>query len=241
VLAAANAAFLSANLSEDDVVSTWAGLRPLLRPRRATSPSAISRDYALFREPSGLISVGGGKLTAFRAMAEHIVDQILPGSGNRRHRHASRSALPGSDAPLPTDDEWQRCAHQTGTTQAQLREWCSLYGSHLADVAARLPAERSDDPALDWHRAMTRYAVDCEMAQRLEDVFVRRTGLMLFSPDNGRSWLEPLSVEMASLLGWSAERRRKEVSSTAAAIDRMFAFREGARKPTLQPEFVGRN
>jgi glycerol-3-phosphate dehydrogenase len=142
---------------------------------------------------------------------------------------------------LPTDDAWQRYADQTGATRAQLREWCSGYGSHLADVAARLPAERSDEPALDWHRAMTQYAVDCEMAQRLEDIYIRRTGLMLFSADNGRRWLEPLSVEMASLLDWSAERRLEEVSSTAAAIDRMFAFREGARKPTLQPEFVGRN
>ena len=95
----------------------------------------------------------------------------------------------------------------------------------------------SGDARLDWHRAMTRYAVECEMALRLEDVYIRRTGLMLFTPDNGRSWLEPLSVEMATLLNWSAERRGEEVSRTAAAIASMFAFRMSPR----QPEFVGTN
>ncbi len=72
---------------------------------------------------------------------------------------------------------------------------------------------------------MTRYAVQYEAAQRLEDVYRRRTGLMLFSRDNGCAWLEPLADEMAAILGWSAERRRDEISQTRTAIDRMFEFR----------------
>jgi glycerol-3-phosphate dehydrogenase len=73
---------------------------------------------------------------------------------------------------------------------------------------------------------MTRYAVEHEMAQRLEDVYRRRTELMLFSPNNGRAWLEPLSAEMAALLGWSVERRTDEVRRTRAAIESMFEYRE---------------
>jgi glycerol-3-phosphate dehydrogenase len=57
---------------------------------------------------------------------------------------------------------------------------------------------------------MTSYAVEHEMACRLEDVYRRRTGLMLFSRDNGRRWLERLADEMSSLLGWSPiERGRR--------------------------------
>jgi glycerol-3-phosphate dehydrogenase len=100
-----------------------------------------------------------------------------------------------------------------------------VYGSNLSQVVARLPSDVSGNPGLDWHRAMTRYAVEHEMAQRLEDVYRRRTELMLFSSDNGRSWLEPLSNEMAALLGWSAERRAAEVRRTQAAIDSMFEYR----------------
>jgi len=225
ILAATNATFPDAHLSEADVASSWVGLRPLVRPRQRISPSRVSRDYQLFRSESGVVSIGGGKLTAFRAMAEHIVDQLMPGSRSAAARCASLAALPGADAPQPSVEEWNQLARATGVAPVQLREWCGMYGSRLDEVASRFPADSSGDVALDWHRAMTRYAVDCEMAQRLEDVYRRRTGLMLFSGDNGCAWLEPLANEMTSLLGWSAERRREEISRTRTAIDRMFAFR----------------
>jgi glycerol-3-phosphate dehydrogenase len=72
---------------------------------------------------------------------------------------------------------------------------------------------------------MTRYAVEQEMAQHLEDVYRRRTDLLLFSPGNGRAWLAPLGAEMAARLGWSAERTAEEVQRTEAAIDSMFGYR----------------
>jgi glycerol-3-phosphate dehydrogenase len=225
ILDAANGWFPGANLSDFDVVSTWVGLRPLIRPPRQASPSAVSRDYKLFHSASGLVTVGGGKLTAFRAMADHILDDLLPGSGGPGQRSASIAPLPGADGPLPGPDDWSELAARTHTTADRLREWCGVYGSNLSQVVARLPSDVSGNPGLDWHRAMTRYAVEHEMAQRLEDVYRRRTELMLFSSDNGRSWLEPLSNEMAALLGWSAERRAAEVRRTQAAIDSMFEYR----------------
>jgi glycerol-3-phosphate dehydrogenase len=225
ILDAANGWFPRATLTDSDVVSTWGGLRPLIRPPRQASPSATSRDYKLFRGVSGLVTVGGGKLTAFRAMADHILNDLQPGSNGAGQRSASIAPLPGADGPLPGPDDWTRLAARTHTTPDRLREWCGLYGSNLSLVAARLPSAVSGNPGLDWHRAMTRYAVEQEMAQRLEDVYRRRTELMLFSPDNGRAWLEPLSSEMAALLGWSAERKADEVRRTQAAIDAMFEYR----------------
>jgi glycerol-3-phosphate dehydrogenase len=225
ILAATNRTFPDARLTEIDVASTWVGLRPLVRPPRQTRPSVVSRDYQLFHDQSGVACVAGGKLTAFRAMAQHIVDQLMPGSQSDRSRYASLAPLPGADAPLPTEQTWNELAHATGVAPAQLREWCGTYGSRVTEVAAHLPHQSSGDAGLDWHRAMTRYAVQYEAAQRLEDVYRRRTGLMLFSRDNGCAWLEPLADEMAAMLGWSAERRRDEISRTRTAIDRMFAFR----------------
>jgi glycerol-3-phosphate dehydrogenase len=240
ILAAANRAFPGAQLSEADVTSTWVGLRPLIRPHRVAPASAVSRDYQLFQSASGLVSVAGGKLTAFRAMSEHIVDEVLPGSGSDGFRQLSRSPLPGADTPGPTPDDWNALAHTTRTTPERLRDWCKLYGSEFKAVAARLPTTRSDDPALDWYRAMTRYAVECEMAQRLEDVYRRRTGLMLFSADNGRRWLEPLAADMAKLLDWSSDRRREEISRTMLEIDRLCAFRLDAQTDAEYGQFTHR-
>ncbi len=188
ILNAANAWFPDATLTDADIVSTWVGLRPLVRPPRGVSPSAISREYKLFHSESGLVTVGGGQLTAFRAMAEHIVDQVLPGSGGPSERAKSVADLPGSDGPR--------------------------------ELGRKGP---------NWYRAETRRAVRDEMAQRLEDVFRRRTDLMLFTPDNGRAWLAPLADEMGALLEWSPERRLAEIQHTRAATDAMFSYRAQRR------------
>jgi glycerol-3-phosphate dehydrogenase len=228
ILDAANGWFPNAKLSDADIVSTWMGLRPLIRPRSNASPSAVSRDYQLFRSASGLVTVGGGKLTAFRAMAEQIVDHLLPESAGLSEHAASLAPLPGGEGPQPTPDEWNILAAWSDTTPELLQEWCGIYGSNLSLVAARLPANLSGNPDLDWHRAMTRYAVEYEMAQRLEDVYRRRTDLMLFGRNNGRAWLRPLAMEMAALLGWTVERTEDEVRQTQVAIDAMFAYRGAA-------------
>src|SRR5207245_1385846 len=73
LLETVNAAFPDAHLGPADVVSAYAGLRPLLRKGGAEkSESDISRDHAIFWDPDGLISVTGGKLTTHRIMAEEV-------------------------------------------------------------------------------------------------------------------------------------------------------------------------
>ncbi|MFP5501737.1 MAG: glycerol-3-phosphate dehydrogenase/oxidase [Candidatus Sericytochromatia bacterium] len=77
LLDAVNATF-AVELEERDVISTYAGWRPLVAPPDGSvSESAISREYEIFTSASGLMSIAGGKLTAFRAMARHAVDHVV--------------------------------------------------------------------------------------------------------------------------------------------------------------------
>ncbi|QZA33681.1 FAD-dependent oxidoreductase [Hydrogenibacillus sp. N12] len=93
ILRALRQTFPEAGVGPDDVVATWAGIRPLVAPSGSVAdPSAVSRDYQLFAAPSGLVTVGGGKLTAFRAMARHIVDALFPTTRRKK-------ALSGGEAP----------------------------------------------------------------------------------------------------------------------------------------------
>src|SRR2546421_5259421 len=69
LLRSANAFFPHARLSPADVIASWAGLRPLLRPPRQVGPSAASREHRLVESPSGLLTIGGGKLTTYRVIA----------------------------------------------------------------------------------------------------------------------------------------------------------------------------
>lgn len=226
ILDAANHAFPAIRLTYNEVVSEWAGLRPLLKPPGNASPSATTRDYSLFHSPSGLVTVGGGKLTAFRGMAGHIVDTLFPATRGPANLAASTGPLPGADGPLPGPDDWDRLAAETGAGADQVRSLCEAYGTALPALAEQLPTKPGPDPALTWYRAMVRYAVKHELAQRLEDVYRRRTGLMLFTDDNGRRYLEPLAKEMATVAGWSVDRYLEELSRCRAMLDESSHWRQ---------------
>lgn len=76
MLRAANFYFPDAGLTPDDIVRTWAGIRPLATAPPGTSPSSISREHRISRDPAGVIVVTGGKLTTYRSMSAEIVDEI---------------------------------------------------------------------------------------------------------------------------------------------------------------------
>ncbi|HVG45521.1 MAG TPA: glycerol-3-phosphate dehydrogenase/oxidase, partial [Longimicrobium sp.] len=78
LLKSANSVFPEARLTDADVVSTWAGVRPLLAPRQGGgSESATSREHEIWWDPSGLLSIAGGKLTTYRVMAGQAVDRAV--------------------------------------------------------------------------------------------------------------------------------------------------------------------
>jgi glycerol-3-phosphate dehydrogenase len=82
LLNAANTFFPAAHLTRADVVSAWAGIRPL-RATGTSSPDAASRDHAVEITPGGVVTVTGGKLTTYRIMAAQVVDAVEDQLGRR--------------------------------------------------------------------------------------------------------------------------------------------------------------
>ena len=83
LLRSANAYFPRARLTREDVVSAWAGIRPLASAT-AANPSAVSREHSIVTDGSGVINVTGGKLTTYRSMAAEIVDRVQQALGKER-------------------------------------------------------------------------------------------------------------------------------------------------------------
>ncbi|HEX6574999.1 MAG TPA: glycerol-3-phosphate dehydrogenase/oxidase [Gemmatimonadaceae bacterium] len=76
MLRAANFYFPDARLTPDDIVATWAGIRPLAAAPEGMKPSSISREHRISHDKAGVIVVTGGKLTTYRSMAAGIVDEV---------------------------------------------------------------------------------------------------------------------------------------------------------------------
>ncbi|MGH7671216.1 MAG: glycerol-3-phosphate dehydrogenase/oxidase [Gemmatimonadaceae bacterium] len=119
LLRAANTFFPSARLDRGDVVSAWAGIRPLVATA-ADSPNAASREHAITVTPAGVVTITGGKLTTFRIMAEQVVNVVCRRLGTGRSAITAHAPLfddgPARDAACAGDP-------RAGTPIVEGRPW----------------------------------------------------------------------------------------------------------------------
>ena len=233
LLDAANATFTT-DLAADDVVATWAGVRPLLRAEG--SPSDLSRDYELLDGPPGLYTICGGKLTTYRSMAERLLDHIIEREKSRLSRVPARCRTGREPLPGGTTGDFVR--YRRGAVAALTEAWgipqpaaerlVSAYGSEHTRVLA-MAAQTSDllqpladGPALAVEAA---YGVREEMAVTLEDLLHRRCDLLLFGNSDHAALAGEAARVMARELRWSAKETQQQIAAYLAAADRMVAFR----------------
>jgi glycerol-3-phosphate dehydrogenase len=196
LLRSANTYFPRAKLTRDDIVSAWAGIRPLAGGS-ATNPSAASREHSIVTDGSGVISVTGGKLTTYRSMAAEIVDLVQRSLGQERQRAATDSTeLPGADRAKEIG-QLQREDKNLSTT---LVDGLPYTGAHLV------------------------YGVRAEMAQTLSDLLIRRTHLAFETRDHGLSVAPRAARMVALLLGWNEETKSARVRDYERDVERMFAI-----------------
>ena len=218
LLSAAARTFRVEPLSLDDVISSWTGIRPLVA-QRGKRPAEISRRDELWTGPAGVLSIAGGKLTAYRAMAERVVDNAEEALGRRpRNGETDRRPLVGGDCDPAA------LVNERSDGSATWRRLVDLYGAEARDL---------DDDGGDLG-AEVRHAVRKEGALRLEDYWVRRSARALYDCDAGFSTLDPASREMAALLGWTERRRVEEVTRCRLRHAQNNDLFQRARKPVTE-------
>jgi glycerol-3-phosphate dehydrogenase len=160
------AQYLTKQPSRSDVLSVFAGLRPLVKVGDAKSTAALSRDHTILISNSGLLTIAGGKWTTYRKMAEDAVDQAETMAGF----------------------EERRCT----TEHLQIHGWTKqkidapslrVYGADAAAIQELAEAEpalaEKLHPELPYIAAEVVWAVRHEMARTIEDVLARRTRALL--------------------------------------------------------------
>jgi glycerol-3-phosphate dehydrogenase len=234
LLRSVNATFQGAHLSPSDVISTWAGVRPLVFDEGA--PSDVSRDYDIQIGPAGLASIAGGKLTTYRAMAEDLVDRVLAQDGKRFNW--SPAPCRTAETPLPGGDlaGFERFAEATasaleeiwGLPRPSAERLIRTYGTEYVKVLGyALPDRRLLRPLVHGGsvlRAEAIYAAAEEMALTLDDFMARRTDLMLFDHNHGLHTAGDAARLMAKVLGWNWQERRSQVQRYRESVAAMTAF-----------------
>jgi glycerol-3-phosphate dehydrogenase len=230
LLRSANAYFPEARLTRADVVSAWAGIRPLVASGyrddgSVPAPASASREHLVERGPGGVIAVSGGKLTTYRSMAAEVVDAVERTLG--RPRTPSRTAvlpLPGGDI-RSLEAEIAEASAAAGDREVGERlaaahgsRWREVWGLATAEPAlgARLV------PGLPYTGAELAYAAERELACTLADLLVRRTPLAFARADAGVGVAAAAAVLVAPRLGWDAARQAGEVERYRREAARLF-------------------
>ncbi len=239
LLQSVNRCFPFAQLTMDDVISAWCGIRPLAAVRAGEhSANAASREHAITHRSDGLVSITGGKLTTYRAMAADVLAHARGESMKAPRTGAAtspprRDAWPSESTPLPGGDITTREATvqeaRATTHDAAVGERLALaYGSRWRNVwsyvqrDAALGRRLSDD--LPYLLAEVPHAVEREMALTLSDVLIRRTHVAFETRDHGRAAARRIAPMIAALLQWSASETARQLDDYDADAARLFTI-----------------
>ena len=240
----ANRHFPRANLHPEDVISTWAGLRPLIHDPEVESESAVSREHEIFVRDEGIIIIAGGKLTTYRRMAKEVVRRIvkwlerhdkdaLAGRQLQRPRTKKRP-LPGAegieDRTLAGVDALAReLAATHGVDGETMQHLSRVYGVRAAILAEMITARgelgQKMQPDLPHVWAEVEFAARHDLARTIDDVLARRIPLLLVAKGQGLDVLDRVADIMAEVLGWPADERGRQIERYRKSVADSGRFR----------------
>lgn len=194
------ARYLAKDPLESDVLSCYAGLRPLVKAGHASSTAGLSREHALLISAGGLVTITGGKWTTYRRMGEDCINRVseiggfpsVPSKTAALFLHGSSTA----------DDTFLPPTHLAvyGTDRAKVQELASSEPGLATLLHPRLP----------YLQAEVVWAVRHEMARTIEDVLARRTRALLLdssaATEAAPRVAEILAMELRRDQGWQKEQ-----------------------------------
>ncbi|MED3891674.1 glycerol-3-phosphate dehydrogenase/oxidase [Peribacillus frigoritolerans] len=222
--------FPEVNITDDDIESSWAGVRPLIL-EEGKDPSEISRKDEIWESDSGLITIAGGKLTGYRKMAKTTVDLLsgkLARQSNKTYPASSTKGMPISGGDVGGSGNFSDYIKQhvqmgvdSGLAAKDAKEILAMYGSNapvLFDIAKNEGDGGTNSGLPKKLFVQLKYAVDHEMAAIPVDFFFRRTGTLLFNIDLVQTHKHAVIDYMAGYFGWTESTKMERTNQLEQEI-----------------------
>lgn len=223
LMSALEARYPALNLTLDDVIASYAGVRPVLDTGQ-NDPSKESRDHVVWLE-DGLLTVTGGKLTTFRLIALDVLNRLQPVFADSLLQETidpTFEIYPAEKPPQLTSEIWQRL--------------CGRYGQAVEELITTTPKQEltliSGCQTL-W--AELRWAARKEGVLHLDDLLLRRTRLGLLLSGGGEAILPQLRTICQAELGWDDHRWQHEVTDYLALWQKHYSLPERETIPDWRP------
>lgn len=224
--------FPNVKVTDADIESSWAGVRPLIH-EDGKNPSEISRKDEVWISPSGLVTIAGGKLTGYRKMAETVLNTIaqeLEQQFGIKSSPCTTKNIPISGGHIGGSSKFYaflydhtRVGKKIGLSEEEAKFLTQHYGSNVEIVFNYV---KEGHPILpSWLYAQLMYGIHHEMVVHPNDFMVRRTGYMFFQMAIVQQYEEAILDEMAKQLNWTAQQRtqyeedvKKEIKRATTAL-----------------------
>jgi glycerol-3-phosphate dehydrogenase len=235
ILETANRALPRAGLTEEDVISTYAGLRPLILEGggKDVKESKVSREHSIFESHSGLISIAGGKLTTARSMAEELVDLAARRLEERfsvraTERCTTRNAPVFGKDGVDYPRRLERLAREL-RLDGDIIDRMQLLGTGAIKVLGMISedaslAERLGE-GIPYIEAEVAYSARHEMVISLTDFMVRRSMIYYEDREQGLGCAGKVADILGRELGWDKKEKKHQVEEYRKVVELSRAYR----------------
>ena len=214
-----NEYFPGAQLFEKDIISTYVGVRPLVKDDSSTE-GKTSREHTILNDPRGFTFVAGGKYTTYRLMSEQIVDQVIDLEFSEKKAELKKCKTTEPLHPLVTLDSYQKAQKEVETGPATTAWLVERYGDEGFEILNKYGSEKSIWQ-LEAHQA-----IHTTMCFKLVDFYSLRVPLILAYEDHGLSVMIEVSEVFRNELNWSNEEVEKQKEEVKSYIKKEQAWKK---------------
>ena len=193
-----NQYFPGANLTAKDIVSSYAGVRPLVQDNSA-SEGKTSREHTIMHDPSGITFIAGGKYTTYRLMSEDIVDQVLKFFPYEKRISLKRCETTQALNEYTTEEKYAEALSETKMMEDSIQQKLAIrHGMEYKNILASYSSKYTT-----YWQFEAAHAIHNTMCLSIEDFYVRRVPLFLSQKDHGISLLNEIAVVFQKEYGLS--------------------------------------
>lgn len=194
ILDSVNAQLKDKKLTHDDILSVYAGIRPLLNEKTNNNKSTKrSRDYKIWWNNDNMLTISGGKLTSFLSMAEKVIEEI-------EQKHSLETSMNNSIKINSIIDKFK---HRYGIKNASL----------IADIAQENIQFIDTFDNYNYCTAEILFFIRHQHAQKIDDILTRRTLISYQMKNYDTLFVQNISDILAKELNWSNEDKQMDIEN----------------------------
>jgi glycerol-3-phosphate dehydrogenase len=224
--------FPGAKLTADDIIASYAGVRPLVDDKSETE-SKTSREHLILNDPRNVTFVAGGKYTTYRRMAEQTVeaalenftleDQVRFSRNDTKRPLNDFATVHKIDQALLSASDW---AEQAGLPRSVVEFLISRHGEEALGLIQKSKGLLGRTPEEKTWTMEVHQAVCQTLCLSLLDFYIRRSPLFLARADHGLSLIGHIARAFAQELGWTDQQRGEQVTAVEQYIQTTLAWRQ---------------